>query len=66
VIDSLLFFALAMLIAVVIVFSVWKGFVPTYLTGGASRTSEPVTFWIGVSVLAIALVGCAVAGFAGL
>lgn len=64
--ESLQLFGLAALAAVAMVFSFEKGFVPTYLTGGASRRDEPAVFWIGMGVLGIALAGCLVGAFLSL
>ena len=64
--DSFVLFALAGLAAVVLALGIKKGFMPTYLTGGASRQEQPIGFWIAGGVLVLAFFTCLVGGFMSL
>ena len=60
------FFLLAAFFAGALAFGIRTGFMPTYLTGGAKRESEPAVYWIGAVVLLIGLIGCLWGGLASL
>jgi len=60
------FFLLAALCSGALAFGFKTGLMPTYLTGGARRETEPVIYWMAAVVLALALAGSLWGAFSSL